>query len=262
MAVWKAFRADLEGSLRARPFVLGALAGLLLAYLAPFGSDRASAAQRFIYWPGVILAGTLFGIGVSAAVGAVVDRAQRRPILTTVLTALLMTAPGALFILVATEAVFGASLQMTYPALLGPVFLLSLAMTGLNFLARRRPEPGGELVAPDPVPQTPASPPIRFLERLPPRLLGADIHAVQAEDHYLRVHTARGSDLILMRLADAIAELEGLDGAQTHRSWWVARAAIRAVRRSDGRAMLILASGVEAPVSRNFAPSLRERGWL
>ena len=66
-----------------------------------------------------------------------------------------------------------------------------------------------------------------FLDRLPLRLRGATIRAVQAEDHYLRLHTDRGSDLILMRLSDAVSELEGLEGARTHRSWWVAREAVR-----------------------------------
>jgi len=255
------FNADLGRSLKPRPFVLGALAGLLLAYLAPFGSDRASTAQRYIYWPGVVLAGTLLGVMVSAAVNAVVDRGGRRPILTTVLTAVAMTPPGTLFILVATRAVFGDALQMSYLTLLGPVLLLSLAMTGLNLIARQGP---GDADAPPPPVENTASEAqaAPFLERLPPRLRGAEVHAVQAEDHYLRVYTARGSDLILMRLADAISELQGLDGAQTHRSWWVARAAIQEVRRGDGRAILVLPDGVEAPVSRNFAPALRERGWF
>ena len=40
-----------------------------------------------------------------------------------------------------------------------------------------------------------------------------------------------------MRLSDAVEELEGLEGAQTHRSWWVARDAVRGVERGDGRAI-------------------------
>ena len=71
----------------------------------------------------------------------------------------------------------------------------------------------------------------------------------------------KGSDLILMRLSDAVAELEGLEGAQTHRSWWVAKAAVMDVRRRNGRATLTLTNGIEAPVSRAFARSLREDGW-
>ena len=87
------------------------------------------------------------------------------------------------------------------------------------------------------------------------------MRSVEAEDHYLRVHTDRGSDLILMRLSDALAELEGLEGAQTHRSWWVARDAVRGVTRGDGRATLTLEGGLSAPVSRRYARALREAGW-
>jgi len=64
-----------------------------------------------------------------------------------------------------------------------------------------------------------------------------------------------------MRLGDAIEELQGLEGAQVHRSWWVARAAIADVRRGDGRAVLTLVSGAEVPVSRTYAPQLRAAGW-
>ena len=107
----------------------------------------------------------------------------------------------------------------------------------------------------------PGAPPARFLDRLPPKLRGAAIRAVQAEDHYLRIHTDRGSDLILMRLSDAVEELEGLEGAQTHRSWWVAREAVRGVERGDGRAVLTLKGGLRAPVSRRYARALREADW-
>ena len=90
----------------------------------------------------------------------------------------------------------------------------------------------------------------------------AEIWAVEAEDHYLRLHTSAGQDLILLRMADAIAELEGQEGMQVHRSWWVARAAIVDARRGDGRATLTLKDGTEAPVSRTYAAELRRRGWI
>ena len=66
---------------------------------------------------------------------------------------------------------------------------------------------------------------------------------MQSEDHYLRLHTSLGQELILMRLSDAVAELEGVEGAQVHRSWWVARAAIAQARRGEGRATLTLKDG-------------------
>ena len=47
---------------------------------------------------------------------------------------------------------------------------------------------------------------------------------MEAEDHYLRLHTSKGQDLILMRLSDAIAELEGIEGARrTAPGGWRAR---------------------------------------
>jgi hypothetical protein len=134
------------------------------------------------------------------------------------------------------------------------VFGVTLVMTGLAFLVRR------------PMTQThaarPDAPPPKFLERLPPRLRGAELFAVEAEDHYLRLHTSLGQDLVLMRLADALVELEGLEGAQTHRSWWVARAAVASAERLDGRAVLTLKDGAEVPVSRGFARALRTAGWF
>mgnify|MGYP003349828451 CR=1 FL=1 len=109
-----------------------------------------------------------------------------------------------------------------------------------------------------PASPAPASPPpVRFLDRLPLKLRGATLYAVQAEDHYLRLHTDRGSDLILMRLSDAVEELEGLEGARTHRSWWVAKDAVAAVLREGRTATLILKGGQEAAVARDLMPQLR-----
>ena len=106
------------------------------------------------------------------------------------------------------------------------------------------------------------APPVKFLARVPPKLQGAELYAIEAEDHYLRLHTSGGQDLILMRLGDAIDELEGLEGAQTHRSWWVARSAVAKTERFDGRATLTLKDGAEVPVSRGFAKPLRTAGWF
>jgi hypothetical protein len=102
----------------------------------------------------------------------------------------------------------------------------------------------------------------KLRERLPPPFRGAEIYAVSAEDHYLRVHTSAGATLILLRLADALAELDGIEGAQVHRSWWVARAAIVGARR-DGRKMTLTLKGdIEAPVSRPNVGALQNSGWI
>lgn len=100
----------------------------------------------------------------------------------------------------------------------------------------------------------------RFMQRLPVKYRTADLWAVSSEDHYLRIHTSLGEELILMRLADAMRDLGGTDGLQTHRSWWVARDGVADVRRKGGKLFLVLKSGTEAPVSRTYAPAVREAG--
>ena len=139
------------------------------------------------------------------------------------------------------------------------VFGSALVMTALAFLVRR---PATQTHAASPNADGSEAPPPKFLARLPEKLQGAELYAVEAEDHYLRLHTSLGQDLILLRLADAIAELQGIEGAQTHRSWWVAKAAVASVERGDGRATLTLKDGAEVPVSRGFAKQLRAAGWF
>lgn len=103
----------------------------------------------------------------------------------------------------------------------------------------------------------------RFAERLPIEKRGHSIVALQAEDHYLRGDFAdRQSTLILLRISDAIAELPSDNGAQTHRSWWVAQQFIRSVDKLDGRATLTLENHIQAPVSRTYFKTLNSTGWF
>ena len=101
----------------------------------------------------------------------------------------------------------------------------------------------------------------RIFGRLP-RRLGQDLLCLSMEDHYVRLHTPRGSALVLMSLGQAMEEVAGLDGLQIHRSWWVARNAVEGVVE-DGRNLRIrIRGGVEAPVSRANVARLRAAGWL
>ncbi len=96
---------------------------------------------------------------------------------------------------------------------------------------------------------------------LPLKLSGARLLALEAQDHYVRVHTDRGASLVLMTFETALSKVAHLDGRRVHRSWWIARSAISGVERGDGRATLFLQGGAQAPVSRRYARSLRSEGW-
>ena len=231
-------------------------AGVILSFAGAFGTDEAAFIWRLAYWIPLMVLGGLWGHLCHRLVTRWVDD-EARPWATVLLLTASITGPLSVGVWAFTGLLFnGGALPLeALPGFLIPVAVVTLALSAINiFLARARPVethagPAG------------ASPP-RFLERLPFKLKGAAIRAVEAEDHYLRVHTDRGSDLILMRLSDAVAELEGLEGAQVHRSWWVARDAVTGARRGDGRATLEVAGGLTVPVSRRYARALREAGWF
>ena len=227
--------------------------GLFLSVVGAFGSADAPFLLRTILFLAFSLLAGLLGFILVRWTGRLAwarGRLWRRYVLVAMLMTVIMT--------VAVWLGFGAAAGRlalaALPQILAISAVTSFLMTALAFAVFR------------PTPVTHAGPagaaPPRFLARLPPALKGAELWAVQAEDHYLRIHTSRGSELILLRLADAVAELDGIEGAQTHRSWWVARAAVNDVTRGDGRAKLILPNGLEAPVSRTHARTLREAGWF
>ncbi|MEQ1802474.1 MAG: LytTR family DNA-binding domain-containing protein, partial [Gammaproteobacteria bacterium] len=135
--------------------------------------------------------------------------------------------------------------------------------------------PGASTVAPTasaaaipPVPVTaaptataPAAEP-RLAGRLPINLRGSDIWALEAEEHYTKIHTSKGNTLLLMRFSDAIAEMDPQPGLQVHRSFWVSRRAVERVARVDKRWVVQLRGGLEIPVSRSYRVTVQSAGLV
>lgn len=243
----------------ARAAAVAAAAGVFMAMAGAFGSGEAPLPQRLGYWLTTMILAS--GIGTAFFLPAYLNGwLNRRPILGSAIVALAMSAPLTVLVWCLSRTFFPQFITRSWrylPAYWPAVAMVSLVMTAINHLAADR---AGRRQVTHAAPAGAA--PVKFLDRIPLKLRGGELYAVQAEDHYLRLHTSKGSDLILMRLADAVAELEGIEGAQTHRSWWVARAAVQDARRSDGRAVLTLKTGIEAPVSRSYAGVLRNAGWF
>lgn len=228
-------------------------AGLFLALSGAFNAG-ASMGERLSYWIPLMVGAAFWGTLCARVIGRLIDVEDRPWLQFAVLTVVTASTLTVIIWIFSGFFFYGRMPPLQHlPGFLIPVFAITAIMSGLGVFMSRSPVET-HAAAPDAAPS-------RFLDRLPPRLRGARLFAVQAEDHYLRLHTDRGSDLILMRLSDALAELEGLEGAQTHRSWWVARDAVRDVSRGDGRAVLTLEGGLQAPVSRRYARALRQVGW-
>lgn len=239
----------------ARGLLIAAAAGVFLAVSNAFTDGQPPLALRLAYWIPLMIAGGLWGHLCSQLTCRWIDPAER-PWLASAVMSAMIAGPMTVLVWAVTGRVYeGRTYPLSaLPAFLLPVTVVCVAMCMLNvFIAR------GQTVRTHAA--APGAAPARFLDRLPPKLRGARLIAVEAEDHYLRLHTDRGSDLILMRLSDAVAELEGLEGAQVHRSWWAAKGAVREVTRGDGRAVLTLEGGLKVPVSRVHARRLRAEGW-
>lgn len=113
----------------------------------------------------------------------------------------------------------------------------------------------------DRVNMLPSSARPRLYARLSPGFEG-NILALESEDHYVRVHGVRQSELLLMRLRDAIAEMDAVPGEQTHRSWWVARNAVAGVIGAGRNREIRLANGTIVPVARDSVERLQRSGFL
>ena len=99
---------------------------------------------------------------------------------------------------------------------------------------------------------------LAFVGHLPKDILG-EVRLVEAQEHYIRVRTSAGSGLALYRFGDALRDLDTLRGLQVHRSYWVADAAVTALRKTRNGMRLVLDDGEEIPVSRRYEVTVKTR---
>lgn len=234
-------------------FAVSTAVGLALGVIGPFGSYLSGTLPvRTAYWVVCVWAGWL-AFGVSLPVLA--RWAKGREI------SVWIWAPPAVAVLTLLPAGLSRMLAVRLWPVVGQVGWLewygqglvisALATAGMMWATRPRVEPSDKSDAASADPR----------DRLPPRL-GRTVLCLQMEDHYVRVHTPQGSALVLMSLSQAMAGLKDVEGAQTHRSWWVARAGVVGVVEDGRNTRLRLTGGLEAPVSRARVGALREQGWL
>ena len=246
-----------------------AVAILFLGYLGPFGTYlRMPFGERMAYWA-LAVAGN-WSLALACILPAVAWLSGRIPVIACVLGGSLAAAVPGTFLVSVLEFLFSGVQPETLGT--GELFLavalvhlvIGLIVWGTVELPMRRgggapfAEPPGA-GAPNRPEAAAGAPPI--LDRLPAARRGRLLH-LQMRDHYVEIHTDRGSELVLMRFGDALKELGGTEGMQVHRSHWIARAAVRKIVRRAGRTAAFLENGAEVPVSRRYAGALREANWV
>lgn len=234
----------------AAELALMAAVGVLMGFLAPYDSGDRPLQFRLIYWVTLIVGGGVFGVAFDVFVG----RRFRNFFARLLIDCVLMTPFVCLLVMLVAHLMYGGHWRgVDYAGLIFQVFIICVLVMALRQLAWR--------AMPEPVAIATTEPSEAFRLRLSAKRRGAKLWAVEAEDHYLRIHTDAGEELITARFADALEELAGWPGFRTHRSWWVAAGAIDGVRWSRGRGELRLTCGLVVPVSRSQAQALKAAGW-
>ncbi|MGR3467999.1 MAG: LytTR family DNA-binding domain-containing protein [Shimia sp.] len=235
----------------ARPVLWLVLAGIgvILALAGAFGTGGVMRPVPLtLYWIATVIAGYALGAFTSAFfryAGGTWPRAVR-----LALTGLTIGALAAALIMAMNIALFGQiygsmAEGARFAAIVIAVASVITVLLDIAFAAS--------------APTASTGPSI--LDRLPFERRGR-LLALSVEDHYVRIRTTKGEEMVLMRLGDAMRETAPVKGLQVHRSHWVAQEAIAAVRRDGSAGTLTLTDGHEVPVSRANLPKLREAGFL
>ena len=241
---------ELRSELTSRPAIVGMIAvGVILGISGPFDTLRVlPAVPRVLYWIIVVFVTYSVGTVVSTIVHqalkhranwfqTVIAICANGTVLTAVLTLLNLLAFGIW--------------PNTFGELLERLWVVTL-ISGVI-------EVGGHLLRNSQ--SSEAKKAVPLLDRLPVHKRGPLI-ALNAEDHYVRVTTTKGEELVLMRLSDAVKEVGDTSGLQIHRSHWVATDQIKEVNRSGDRGEMLLSDGGTRPISRGYMGAVREAGLL
>ena len=102
----------------------------------------------------------------------------------------------------------------------------------------------------------------RLLERInAPE--GVRLAKVSSDNHHIKIRTDDNAEhRILMRLRDAVTEIDVEDGIWVHRSHWVAFQQIRSIEIVNGKEVVKMRYGCDVPIGPKYRSKLIERGAL
>ncbi len=222
-----------------------AIATLILAVTGPFDTyNSMSFAARSLYWFTVVSVSHILAVGVRVSVAMVLQGQPRlrRDLVGAFVFSLLFT-PCVYY-----YSIFAAGSRelpgLSAFRMWGVVLIVSLCITllrNLNIVSSAATE----------------TPRPRLLDRIEGDHDADSIVRLTVNDHYVEVLLSCGAThRLLMRFADAVAEMSGIDGFCVHRSHWVARAHIGEVVRDNGRVFVRTSDGAHVPVGPKYRANL------
>lgn len=246
---------------------LPVLVGLVLAGLGPYGTFEQPLWRRVAFWIPVVWLNWM--IAETAVRSLFLRFAEQLPLgsVTLPLLASLLLSPILTAVVFAVAWLLGDPLQPSVGTVLWQVLLITAAVmlptytwsVGRSNRAADAIDRAIDAALNDAA-RDATSGETGFQQRWPAELHGRLLF-LEMEDHYLRIHTSEGSDIVLYRMEDAARDLQG-QGLRVHRSYWVAEDALAGARRHRQSWRLRLIDGREVPVGRTYRAQLREAGWL
>ncbi|NHQ75931.1 LytTR family transcriptional regulator [Roseovarius gahaiensis] len=242
-------------------FFIWAISIVLATTAGPFGSYEAMHwPLRLTYWLLIVTMGIVFGYAVRALAVIVVGFA--RPVLFDIFASVTMGLTFGPVVWMIRKAFQPANID--FPVQLPDVMLNTFLISVAVFVVRRQicqTEPGAYLLNDGGFVGSAQDKP-RLLRRLSEDQRG-QVLRLTAKDHYVDIVSDKGTATIRMRLADAIDEMEPVEGYCVHRSHWVARTGIVGVERENPHKLfVVLSNGDRVPLSRKYRPSLEKAGII
>lgn len=228
---------------------------VLLAYSGPFGTHMLGTFfYRLLFWGGIVCGAVLIGrLGQSVVEWRFAHRSPFMQDCLIVVMMMIWLTPflwGFVWLLGHETLMLSLTGTLQYVVVVTAglcVVRRSIPGLGLPWYFPGRPD-GGE-------PAQPAS----VLPRLARRLPSGFVHPVlrlTVDDHMVEVIGQSETCRIRMRFADAVQEMEPVEGFCTHRSHWIMRDAVVGVERANGQLRVRLTNGDLVPVSRKYRGNL------
>ncbi|MEL7280526.1 MAG: LytTR family DNA-binding domain-containing protein [Pseudomonadota bacterium] len=230
---------------------------MVFAVLAgPFGTlTTMGTGERVLLWVPLIALSVVMG-WISNLIAQVVLE-DRHTSLVEAMAVTIMTIVYAPFVVLSTS-LMNPDVLLATGGVVQLVFYVFIVVVGVAVIRHcvLALQPGADLM---PGPNV-AEP--RLLQRLP-KALRASVLRLSARDHMVEVVTRAGVAQVRLRLCDAVAEMEPIEGFMAHRSHWVAKdAVLEGQRRAPGKVYLKLTNGDLVPVSRTFRSDWMATGLL
>lgn len=232
---------------------------LVLGLIGPFGTyDLLPLLPRLAYWLAIVaLNWVLCDLALRWMDAWLQDTLTLRHLAVPLAGALAASIPATGVVTLA-NALSGLGWPGSVATLYGQVLLLLCAIAVPTYLVFDLIEGKGQPQTAGPKPRSDG---LALLQARLGRPLEGTLLCLEMQDHYLKVHSTSGTEMILCRMEDAARELNGL-GQRVHRSWWVADAARDGVMRDGQKLALRLRNGIHVPVGKTYRAALKSAGWI